>query len=55
MVTDAAPEDDVAATLRDLAADRPAIRLVSRTGWVGLVPLPSWTRWGRRTSYAPYG
>lgn len=37
------------------AADGPAIRLSSRTGWAGLVPLPAWTRWGRRTPYAPYG
>lgn len=36
-------------------ADGPVIRLISRTGWAGLVPLPSWTRWGRRTPYAPYG
>ena len=33
---------------------RPAIRLTVRTGWTGLVPLPFWTRWGRRTQYAPY-
>jgi hypothetical protein len=34
--------------------DGPAIRLFSRTGWAGLVPLPGWTRWGRRTPYAAY-
>jgi hypothetical protein len=34
--------------------DGPAIRLIARTGWVGLVPLPAWTRLGRRTPYAAY-
>lgn len=33
-------------------ADGPEIRLITRTG--GAVPLPLWTRWGRRTPYAPY-
>jgi hypothetical protein len=36
-------------------ADGPPIRLIARTGWAGLVPLPAWTRWGRRTPYAAYG
>jgi hypothetical protein len=51
--------DEVAAPGRALVtltpADGPAIRLIARTGRAGLVPLPAWTRWGRRTPYAPYG
>jgi hypothetical protein len=36
-------------------AEAPAMRMIHRTGWAGLIPLPAWTRWGHRTPWEPYG